>query len=202
MIPVQLQPEPADFDANVRQPGRDWLATNGIALDAPPPKASELPNHWARSNKQLWESYGGVCAYLAIYFDWVTGAASTDHFVAKSALAGDAYEWDNYRLSALGPNRNKNKFDDVLDPIGLLPETFIINLANGYIAVNHARYPAGTSHAEAAAATIARLKLDSPDHNRMRARHYDNYLSGDCSLAFLERESPFVYHEVIRQGLA
>ncbi|MFM5666742.1 hypothetical protein ACET62_21620, partial [Aeromonas veronii] len=108
MIPVQLQPEPADFDARVRQHGLDWLATNGIALNAPPPDASKLPNYWTRSNKQLWDTYSGVCAYLAIYFEWVIGAASTDHFVAKSQNAGDAYEWDNYRLSTLGPNRNKN----------------------------------------------------------------------------------------------
>ena len=36
MIPVQLQPEPADFDAKVRQPGHDWLATRGIAFDSAP----------------------------------------------------------------------------------------------------------------------------------------------------------------------
>jgi len=201
MIPVQLQPEPADFDARVRQPGLDWLQTQGIAVMAAPPDPSKLPNYWSRSNKPLWERYQGVCAYLAIFFEWVTGAASTDHFVAKSALAGDAYEWENYRLCALGPNRNKNKFDDVLDPIGLAPETFIINFASGSIVVNHALYPAGTPHAQDAAATITRLKLDSPEHNRMRAGHFNNYLSGDCSLAFLARTSPFVYHEVIRQGL-
>lgn len=202
MIPVQLQPEPADFDARVRQPGRDWLQTQGIALTAAPPDPSALPNHWSRSNEQLWQAYRGVCAYLAIYFEWVTGAASTDHFVAKSKLAGDAYEWDNYRLSALGPNRNKNKFDDVLDPIGLAPETFIIHFASGEIAVNHGRYPVGTPYAEAAAATITRLKLDSPAHNRMRAGHFNDYLKGDCSQAFLARKSPFVHDEVIRQGVA
>ena len=198
MIPVQLQPEPDDFDARVRQPGLDWLATHGIALNAPPPDASDLPNYWTRSNKLLWDAYSGVCAYLAIYFEWVTGAASTDHFVAKSKNAGDAYEWDNYRLSALGPNRNKNKFDDVLDPVGLAPGTFVINFASGEISPNPALSAADQS---AAQATITRLKLDSPEHDLMRARHYDNYLRGDCSLAFLQRMSPFVHAELGRQGL-
>ena len=115
MIPVQLQPEPADFDRNVRQPGRNWLTNHRIALNAAPPRASALPNYWTHSNKQVWYAYSGVCAYLAIYFEWVTGAASTDHFVAKSRNAGDAYEWNNYRLSCLGPNRNKGRFDDVLE---------------------------------------------------------------------------------------
>ncbi len=198
MIPVQLQPEPADFDAKVRQPGHDWLATRGIAFDSAPTDPSTLPNYWHRSNKQLWDAYQGVCAYLAIYFDWVTGAASTEHFVAKSQVAGEAYEWGNYRLSALGPNRNKNKFDDVLDPIGLAPETFVINFASGEILPNSAL---STADKRAAQVTINRLKLDSPEHNRMRAQHFKYYLEGDWSLRFLARESPFVHSEIVRQGL-
>lgn len=199
MIPVILQPEPAGFDAEVRQGGHAWLRAKGIALNAAPPKASKLPNYWSRSNKQLWEAYSGVCAYLAIFFEWGTGAASTDHFIAKSQNAGDAYEWSNYRLSCLGPNRNKNKFDDVLDPIGLTQNTFVINFASGKIAPNPALSPAQKA---AARKTIRRLKLDSPDNNKMRAQHYKEYLEGDCSLNFLQRKSPFVHAEIVRQGLA
>lgn len=198
MIPVTLQPEPADFDAEVRQRGHAWLGARGIALNAAPPKVSKLPNYWSRSNKQLWEAYSGVCAYLAIFFEWGTGAASTDHFVAKSQNAGDAYEWSNYRLSCLGPNRNKNKFDDVLDPIGLVPNTFVINFSSGKIAPHPALSPAQKA---AARKTIRRLKLDSPDNNKMRAKRYQDYLAGDCSLNFLLRESPFVHAEIVRQGL-
>lgn len=197
MIPVTLQPEPADFDQNVRQPGQDWLASHGIPFNAPPPKSSRLPNYWTRSNKQLWEAYAGVCAYLAIYFEWVTGAASTDHFVAKSRHAGDAYEWSNYRLSCLGPNRNKGRFDDVLDPIGLQPDTFVLNLASGEISPNPSLDAAQRS---AARKTIKRLKLDSPDHNIMRARHFSRYLRDKDELT-LKELSPFVRYEAQRQGL-
>ena len=198
MIPVQLQPEPADFNAEVRQKGRDWLATKGIALSAAPPKASDLPNYWTHSNKQLWDAYSGICSYLAIFFEWTTGAASTDHFVAKSQNAGEAYEWSNYRLSALGPNRNKNKFDDVLDPVGLAPNTFVINFASGEISPNAALSAADR---DAAQATIDRLRLDSEEHRRMRASHFGDYLANDCSLDFLSRKSPFVHAEIVRQGL-
>jgi hypothetical protein len=66
MIPVTLQPEPEDFDIKVRQPGLAWLAKQGIAPACPPPKASDLPAYWSRSNKQLWAAYSGVCAYLEI----------------------------------------------------------------------------------------------------------------------------------------
>lgn len=196
MIPVTLQPEPADFDIKVRQRGHAWLEKQGIALSAEPPNASKLPTYWSHSNKQLWEAYSGVCAYLAIFFEWSTGASSTDHFIAKSLNAGDAYEWSNYRLSCLGPNRNKNKFDDVLDPIGLTPNTFVINFASGKIAPNQAL---SSAQQVAARKTIRRLKLDSPDNNTMRAQHYTNYLTENCSLSFLQRNSPFVYAEIVRQ---
>lgn len=197
MIPVTLQQEPGDFDEKVRKKGHAWLVGEGIALNAVPPKASGLPNYWSHSNKQLWDKYSGVCAYLAIYFEWVTGAASTDHFVAKSKHAGDAYEWNNYRLSSMGANRNKNKFDDVLDPIGLAADTFVLNLASGEISPN-----AKLSAADKAAArkTIKRLKLDSPDHNAMRGRHFTQYARhGDQQT--LKELNPFVWYEAQRQGL-
>lgn len=197
MIPVSLQPEPVDFDVKVRQKGLAWLANKGIALAAAPPKASALPNYWSPSNKQLWNAYSGVCAYLAIYFEWATGASSTDHFVAKSKHAGDAYEWDNYRLSCLGANRNKNKFDDVLDPIGLAHDNFVLNLATGGI-----KPSSHLSLADKVAArkTIVRLKLDSAEHKQMRARHYSQYLQ-HRHLDTLKFYSPFVWYEANRQGL-
>lgn len=199
MIPVAMQPEPADFDLRVRQPGRGWLVAQGIATNAPPPKASLLPNYWSHSNKQLWESYSGVCAYLAIYFEWVTGASSTDHFVAKSKHAGDAYEWNNYRLSCLGPNRNKGKFDDVLDPIGIPHGIFVLNLASGEIGVNP-NPVFNAAQKNAARKTIKRLRLDSPDHNAMRAKHFSRYLRGKDEQTLREL-SPFVWSEAQRQGL-
>lgn len=197
MMPVTLQAEPADFDANVRQPGLAWLAAQGIATNGPLPKKVKIPAYWSHSNQSLWEAYDGVCAYLAIYFEWVTGASSTDHFVAKSRDVGQAYEWSNYRLSCLGPNRNKNKYDDVLDPIGLAADTFVLNLVSGEISANrNLDKPA----AVLARKTIKRLKLDSPEHNRMRQRHYNQYLRHKDAQT-LKELSPFVWYEAQRQGL-
>ncbi len=90
MIPVTLQPEPAHFEATVRQRGHDWLRAKGWDLNAPAPTPGDLPTYWRATNKDLWQAYGGVCAYLCIYFDWALGAAATDHFIAKSANAGQA----------------------------------------------------------------------------------------------------------------
>lgn len=197
MIPVTLAAEPGNFDAKVRQPGLAWLAANSIPLPGPLPKKTKLPAYWSNSNKLLWESYGGVCAYLAIYFEWVTGASSTDHFVAKSKKPGDAYEWANYRLSCLGPNRNKNKYDDVLDPVGMAADTFELNLVSGRIAP---RKGLNKASAGVARKTIKRLKLDSADHNDMRRRHFNRYLR-DKSEQSLRELSPFVWYEAQRQGL-
>ena len=198
MIPVILQPEPDDFDAKVRQRGYAWLRMKGIATSARPPKASDLPNYWTHSNRQLWEAYSGVCAYLAIFFEWSTGASTTDHFIPKSLNAGDAYEWSNFRLCCLGPNRKKHKYDDVLDPIDLSPNTFVINFASGKISPNPVM---NTTQKAVARKTIGRLGLASAENNEMRAQHYKDYINGDCSLSFLSRNSPFVHTEIVRQGL-
>ncbi len=198
MIPVTLQPEPADFDVNVRQRGQQWLVAQAIPFHQVPPDPAALPPYWRDYNQLLWEGYGRTCAYLAIYFEWSIGAHSTDHFVAKSQHAGMAYEWDNYRLASLGANRKKNKFDDVLDPIGLAPDTFVLNLASGGISANQLLVGQQLLDANA---TIERLKLDAPNLDEMRQRHFSEYITGEINRAYLRRLSPFVWYEASRQGL-
>lgn len=197
MIPVVLQSEPADFDVEVRRKGQGWLFDHGIPLNAAPPKTSELPAYWSHSNQQLWEAYQGTCAYLAIFFEWPSGAGSTDHFVPKSVHAGLAYEWNNYRLSCLGPNRRKNKYQDVLDPVGLSADTFFLNLLSGEIRPNPRLLAADRAKARK---TIKRLNLDSPLHNAMRAKHFERYLRKKDAQT-LKELSPFVWYEANRQGL-
>ncbi|MBA4500888.1 HNH endonuclease family protein [Marinobacterium marinum] len=197
MIPVKLQPEPESFDEEVRQPGLAWLDKKGIDLQSAPPEPSKLPAYWQKTNEQLWEAYSGVCAYLAIYFEWVSGASSTDHFIPKSALAGDAYEWSNYRLSCLGPNRSKNAFTDLLDPFEIQPDTFVLNLASGAIKLNP---ELDNAVAEVAATTISRLNLDSEQHRKMRSRAFTRYLRRKDEES-LKELSPFVWYEANRQGL-
>ncbi len=197
MIPVVLQDEPRNFDADVRQPGINWLNMHKFPLNATPPKGTKLPAYWQACTHDLWTKYSGTCAYLAIFFEFATGAASTDHLIAKSKNAGQAYEWTNFRLSALGPNRNKNKFDDVLDPIGLASATFELNLSSGKIRPNKKLSAQQKSEANK---TIRRLKLDSPVHREMRARHYSEYLQHMHQPTLLKL-SPFVWLEAQRQGL-
>lgn len=199
MIPVSPQPEPANFDTDVRQKGLVWLTKHDIDPSAAPPAPGKLPTYWSTTNHDLWKAYSGICAYLAIYFEFAAGASSTDHFAPKSRHAGMAYEWSNYRLSCLAANRNKNAFDDVLDPFDLAAHTFIINFASGAISPNSALLD--EQQQATAQATIDRLRLDAPDNRRMRAQHYTDYLKDDCSLNYLLSHSPFVHQEIMRQGL-
>ncbi len=192
MIPVQLQPEPAAFNAKVRVPGQQYLQQH------PNPKASKLKAFWQGPMlKELWKAYNGICAYLCIYIEYVTGAFSVDHLVPKSKNLQQAYEWDNYRLACIGINRLK-KAQTVLDPIGLRQDSFRIDFINGAI------YPSPVheqSYKNACADTILKLHLDSMENRKMRLDYFNNYISRNVSLQFLQKYSPFVYAEIIRQGL-
>lgn len=198
MIPVTRQPAPDDFNEKVRDPGIAWLNAHSIALDQPPPDPSKLPSYWRKVQKDLWEKYSGICAYLCIYFHWPVGAQSTDHFIAKSSNAGMAYAWENYRLSCLAMNRNKNQFEDVLDPFEIQPDMFILNLVSGEIKPNSTMTRQKKTQV---LKTIKRLRLNSPECKTMRAEHYGDYLVGNVSESFLRRKSPFVWYEANRQGL-
>lgn len=198
MIPVQLAAEPQKFDKLVRKKGLKWLKKMNIKLDAAVPQKTKVYPFWQACTKELWEAYAGICAYYAIYIEFAIGAASTDHLVAKSKLAAQIYEWDNYRLACLGANRNKNKYDDVLDPIGLKPETFYINFISGAIFPNPALSPEENA---LALKTIKRLGLDRKEIEKMRKEHFTYYIKGDWSANFLHKQSPFVYSEMERQSL-
>lgn len=198
MIPVTPQPEPPTFDSNVRQPGLAWLKGKGLSLANPLPKATKPHPYWQACLDDLHKSYSGVCAYLAVYIERAIGAASTDHFVAKSANAGLTYEWSNYRLACLAMNSRKLAFDDVLDPFTLPTGLFRLELVSGHVFINPAIVGQLLAEAED---TIERLKLDSPGNRSMRAQHYQEYVQGEISAGHLRKMSPFVWQEAQRQGL-
>ena len=201
MIPVTPQVEPLDFDSKVRQPGHKWLFKKLYPLqplNQPAPTGTKFPTHWTKCLKELHTVYGGICAYLGTYIRLSTGAASADHFAPKSKDAGQAYEWDNYRLACLAMNAKKNNFTDVLDPFTLPQDVFQLVLETGRIKVNpKLANPALTA---AAFLTIERLKLDSTINREDRASLFFDYKYGDRSAALMERHHPFVWLEIVRQG--
>jgi hypothetical protein len=136
MIPIAAQPEPADFDAEVRKKGLAHLRKKGIPLDQPLPPKANIEPYWRACLADLHQAYGGICAYLGVFFERVLGGGSVDHFIAKSSHAGLAYEWSNYRLACSTMNSRKREYNDVLDPFYLAPDLFRLQLSTGHIYPN------------------------------------------------------------------
>jgi hypothetical protein len=189
LIRVQPQPEPADFDAKVRQPGRR-------ALESRPEK---LPNHWRHCSKQLWEAYRGICAYLCIHIPPGTGARSVDHHAPKRSNPDLAYEWSNYRLVCSLMNARKRDFEEVLDPFYIEDGWFILDLS-GLQVLPHPELDEETRRN--VLATIERLKLNDKECRDARANYYDDFAASHLSFDVLEKRSPFVAMELRRQGMS
>lgn len=198
LIPVTAKGEPRSFDKKVRKPGLAWLKKNKIPLSAKPPISAKLPPCWRKCLGELHTSYSGVCAYLCVFVQRVTGGVSVDHYVAKSSQAGLAYDWDNYRLACSTMNARKRDFSNVLDPFTLAAGMFHLELVTGKVFPN----PALTfTDTDAATATIKRLGLDNGQCRKMRARRFSDYLKFKLPAAYLKQHSPFIWLEAKRQGL-
>ncbi|WMC11484.1 hypothetical protein PU634_03745 [Oceanimonas pelagia] len=198
MLHVTPQPEPADFDAEVRQKGLAHLKKAGIDINQPLPEGTQLQPYWRACLPALYESYQGICAYLAIHFERITGAGSVDHFVAKSARPEQAYEWSNYRLACSRMNSRKNDYDDVLDPFVIENGLFRLELISGHIYPNPELQSPLLDEVDTC---IQRLKLDDEGCKEVRARHFSDYIQGFYTAEFLKQRSPFVWFEAHRQGL-
>lgn len=203
MIPVKPQPPPP-IAVQVQTDGLAWLKANGIDPTKPKPKGVELEPLWRECLRELHKRYGGVCAYLCVYFEDEFGATTADHFVAQKHHAGGAYTWSNYRLACRGMNTNKS-VHRVLDPFLLAPDTFRMRFLNGQIYPNPGLAPAVQ---QAATDTLKELGLDEGNVRAMRLRHYEEYLElrGEGARRpnvedFLRKKSPFVWTEAKRQGL-
>jgi hypothetical protein len=75
VIPVAKQPEPSNFDRNVRQPGKVYLASN------PNPTFKRRFRYWTRATADLNAAYKQICAYSCTY---LATPGSVDHFIPKS----------------------------------------------------------------------------------------------------------------------
>ena len=197
MIPVSPQPEPKDFDRKVRQKGLRFLkkSTNPSGTLS---KDMTFPPYWLDCLDELHTLYGGICAYLAVFVERVTGAVSCDHFVPKSKAPTLAYEWKNYRLACARMNTRKGARTDILDPFRVQPGWFCLELVSGRIYPNPNLPP---SRRKKVQTTIERLGLDDTANRNLRADHYEGYLKGYYTSEHLKRQSPFVYEEARRQGL-
>lgn len=191
MIPIQAQPEPADFETKVRAKGAEFLAVD------PNPTIWTNREYWQDALPELYELYSHVCAYTALWIPRNEGVASVDHFIPKSAVPAEAYEWRNFRLTSLKMNSRKREFRDVIDPFVITPSTFQLKFPSLMIFPN----PNLARRVKTqVAATIKRLKLNRDDGIKSRLDWLLPYCDGEASFGLLRRKAPFIAYELERQG--
>ena len=194
MIPVIEQPEPPNFGARVRNPGRAFLRRN------PHPNNEDFKRaraqFWNQSLDDLRSAYKSICAYCCLY---VPMESSVDHFQPKSLHPHLAYEWSNFRLAHSKINGYKGNNQGVLDPFHIQPGWFILDFANCHVKPNPTISQAIRTQVEH---TIRVLRLNSDDSLvQFRFSLVRNYSKTHIDMEFLETHYPFIAVELVRQGL-
>lgn len=193
MIHIDVKPEPEDFDAKVRKPGNAFLSRT------PHPKGDQWQKHnyWSRCSGQLYDAYGGICAYCGEWFSRTTTTVSVDHFYPKSEHPELAYEWDNYRLTTQVMNNYKgNKI--TLDPFKIQNGDLCLDFPSCLVKPRSSMTPAEKSKASF---TIQALHLNDEEQADRRCEIIMEYIRGNVSRVFLEKRYPYIAEELARQGL-
>ncbi len=189
MISVQLQPEPPDFEAKVRQPGKEFLRKH--------PKAKKLDSYWREIIPDLWRAYSGVCAYSCHWFPPL-GGESVDHFIPKSEKPHLAYEWSNYRLATQKLNNRKGAATDIVDPFTINGDWFLLVFPAMLVKPNSSLADTAKRKVQN---TINILKLNDEAIVNLRLSYVLEYCDGDITLKGLQKKAPFIARELIRQSL-
>jgi hypothetical protein len=198
MIRVVPKPEPSDFDAKVRQPGRAFLQGQGVIAGQTTPANFPWKELWRSALEDLFDDYGEICAYSGMRIPSCRSGATVDHFLHKGRNPFLAYEWNNYRLAFSRFNSRKSSFDDVLDPFQVEPGWFVIDFGDGRVLANPL---VERSIEERIKQTIQRLKLNERRLKNKRTELFDRFLKKKVELGVLCEDAPFVYQEILRQGL-
>lgn len=212
MIHVDPAPEPPDFDQKVRQPG---LSAIGEMVGEPPlvrrrgPRRSKIANRredipsksfppfWRNGLDDMMRCYNQVCAYMAIYIEKVTGAATVDHMIPRSVDWRHVYSWDNYRLACSLMNSRKSDAILVLDPFRVMSGWFELEFVGFQVKPGPALSSPIRGRVEK---TIIRLRLNDSECRDLRQNYVEEYEAEQISLKYLTRRAPFIAMELRRQG--
>lgn len=209
MMRFAPQPEPADFDAMVRQPGLRLLKElrgDPTAPRRPGPKREPvaaitsglLTDYWTRCLDDLSGAFGQVCAYSCVRVDLVTGARTVDHFKPKESHPDDAYEWANYRFACKTMNTRKGVDEGICDPFTLTDGDFVLDLVTFALSPNPTRPLALQRQV---AHTIKKLGLDTQPIRARREAAWQLFVDDRSRRGWdaLTRDCPLVAREHIRQ---
>jgi hypothetical protein len=190
LIRVTQQPEPTNFNRDVRVPGNAFIAR----LRRAPNKTEWTQNNfWKKCLPDLQTAYRHICSYTAC---WLSDSASVDHFVPKGNDRTQAYEWSNYRLASQKVNSKKGN-QSVLDPF-LVDDTWFV-LDFGSSMVRPSRQLPQQIQAQIQN-TITVLGLNDDTWIRVRFTALRQYANGQVTFAYLQESYPFIARELERQG--
>ena len=191
--------EPADFDREVRVPGAAFLART------PNPTGAQWrgKDYWRKALDDLFIAYNKICAYSGSWTKRATATtspqhSSIDHFVPKSAVPAQAYEWDNFRLCRSRLNMRKDSHRDVLDPFTLAPGSFKFDFRTFLLVPNSNLAVADRVRV---LETIARLELNTDnDYVNERIGAIREYCRGQATFTQLVSRYPFIAVEMKAQN--
>ena|SRR6185436_1286636 len=192
MIPVTAAPEPAGFDATVRQRGLRFLAKT------PAPVSWRYREYWTAAIPDLRSAYSSTCCYSAEWIPSVTGNSSVDHFVPRTARPDLAYEWSNFRLAAARMNSRKGSKQGILDPFTIGDEWFALDFPSLLVKRGGAL---PVQFQAAFYLTVATLHLNDELSVESRMRWLRGYCEYRYTFDYLMESAPFVARELERQGL-
>ncbi len=184
MIRFSPVPEPAAFDAEVRQRGKRWLQKN--------PKERPI-DYWGKFKGELSDGFGHLCAYSAMY----EPVGTVDHFVSCDEDRSQAYEWSNYRFASGWLNSSKQNItaSQIIDPFEVKDGWFRILLPSLQLVVEASMIP--QSLLPKAEFVLKRLHLrDDERVLRQRREWYRMYQDEELTLAGLYKKAPLIARAV------
>lgn len=146
---------------------------------------------------ELLKAYKRICAYVCIYIEPVTGAASVDHRVPVSERWDRVCEWTNYRLACSLMNSRRGTIQRVMDPFEVENGWFQLELTFFQVVPAPNLDETLTIRIRD---TIDQLELNDTGCCGLRRQYAEDYQNGLIHLAYLERRAPFVAMELRRQG--
>ena len=218
MIPVQMPPEPPDFDARVRQPGQEHLQQKGHDPAQPPPKHDRFlrtdqgkADYWRRVRDALKEGYGNRCVYSCFYLseERVYGGDSfkhsIDHFKPISQSPAQLiYEWSNLRWSwdLINTYKEDSIIPEAHDPIQMTSNLVKLQRDERGDWTVIPESSLTDSEQQEIDKTIQSLGLNNPTVKTMRNQCVKDFLrnSDQYSTDLMEKRQPFIYRELKRLG--
>jgi hypothetical protein len=200
VIHVQKKRQPKGFKRLVSDPGKVFLAKK------PSPSSRDYKGHdyWTRAADELYEAYGGICAFSCHFIAKDTGFRTVEHFKSKVAYPQYAYSWNNYRLVCGLLNGRKGEHEDVLDPFIVKDGWFVLEFPETIIKASDNLSKRTWQKVDD---TIKRLRLNT-DESCVDSRQ--RWLDAYCRFApsdernaflYLKEHAPFLANELDRQGL-